>query len=281
MKMIIITGAGSYIGASFERWLTQWPDDYHVTTVDMLDGRWKERSFAGADAVFHVAGIAHVSADPALKDKYMTVNRDLAVETANKAKTEGVRQFVLMSSMIVYGDRAERIELNTAPAPSDFYGQSKWEADQGVRALADEAFRAAVIRCPVVYGPGCKGNFPRLLRLADITPVFPRVGNERSMIYIDNLCEFVRALIDGGQGGVFFPQNEEYVSTDGVIAAYRKLAGKPLWLVPVPRWAIRLMCGVPAMRKVLGTKAYARGMTAPGNYQTVGFAESVRRTAGR
>ena len=103
MKKILITGANSYVGASFEKWLPEWPDKYHVDTIEMIDGTWREKSFAGYDVVFHVAGIAHVSADPSKKDLYYKINRDLAIETAEKAKSDGVKQFIFMSSMIIYG----------------------------------------------------------------------------------------------------------------------------------------------------------------------------------
>ena len=103
MKNILITGANSYVGTSFANWLSQWPEKYRVDTIDMIDGTWREKSFKGYDAVFHVAGIAHVSADPSKKDLYYRINRDLAIETAQKAKADGVRQFIFMSSMIIYG----------------------------------------------------------------------------------------------------------------------------------------------------------------------------------
>ena len=104
MKNILITGKNSYIGTSLESWLMREPDKYKVDTVDMKDGSWKEMDFSQYDVVFHVAGIAHVSSDPKMEDLYYKVNRDLTIETAEKAKAEGVKQFIFMSSIIVYGD---------------------------------------------------------------------------------------------------------------------------------------------------------------------------------
>ncbi|OUO90134.1 NAD-dependent epimerase/dehydratase family protein, partial [Cloacibacillus sp. An23] len=218
MKNILITGAGSYVGTSFEKWLSQWPDKYHVDTIDMIDGTWREKSFKGYDAVFHVAGIAHVSADPSKKDLYYRINRDLAIETAQKAKADGARQFVFMSSMIIYGaddpvGKEKIITKDTKPAPADFYGDSKLHADLAIQKLADDNFIVSIMRPPVIYGPGCKGNFPKLLKLAKYAFIFPAIDNRRSMIYIDNFCECVRQIIDAARGGIFFPQNEEYVST--------------------------------------------------------------------
>jgi len=109
MKRILITGADSYIGTAFEKYVSSFPNDYSVDTVDMIDGSWKYRSFSGYDVVFHVAGIAHSDISKVgdeVKELYRKVNTELAIETAEKAKADGVSQFIFMSSMIVYGDSA-------------------------------------------------------------------------------------------------------------------------------------------------------------------------------
>ena len=104
MKRILITGAGSYIGNSFIRYMQQFPGQYQTEAVDMIDGSWREKSFAGFDAVYHVAGIAHIRETTENAHLYYEVNRDLAVETARKAKADGVPQFIFLSSMSVYID---------------------------------------------------------------------------------------------------------------------------------------------------------------------------------
>ena len=125
MKKILITGANSYVGASFEKWLSQWPNEYHVDTIDMIDGTWREKSFAGYDVVFHVAGIAHIKETKENAHQYYEINRDLAFETAQKAKADGVSQFIFMSSMSVYGIESGVITKNTKPSPKSHYGKSK------------------------------------------------------------------------------------------------------------------------------------------------------------
>jgi len=121
MKKILITGANSYIGTSFEEYITK-VDGYCVDTVDMTDGSWKDMDFSGYDTVFHVAGIAHADTGKVsdeIKEQYYKVNTELTIETAKKAKAEGVSQFVFMSSAIVYGDSApvgkERIITKIPP----------------------------------------------------------------------------------------------------------------------------------------------------------------------
>ncbi len=97
MKKILITGANSYVGTSFEKWLSQWPDKYHVDTIDMIDGTWREKSFVGYDVIFHVAGIAHIKETKENAHLYYEINRDLAFETAQKAKADGTKQFIFLS----------------------------------------------------------------------------------------------------------------------------------------------------------------------------------------
>lgn len=213
MKKILITGANSYIGTSFETYIKQFSDEYIVDTVDMIDGTWREKAFADYDVVFHVAGIAHRKETKENTGLYYKVNRDLAVEVATKAKTDGVKQFIFLSSMSVYGMESGVITRDTVPAPKSNYGKSKLQAERGILPLADSCFAVAIIRPPMVYGNGCKGNFQSVVKIVKKSPVFPRIKNKRSMIYIDNLSMFVKLCIDRQLSGVFFPQNKEYVTT--------------------------------------------------------------------
>lgn len=280
MKKILITGANSYVGTSFEKWLSQWPDEYHVDTIDMIDGTWREKSFAGYDVVFHVAGIAHVSADPSKKDLYYRINRDLAVDTAKKAKNDGVKQFIFMSSMIIYGadepvGKEKIITRDTPPNPADFYGDSKLQADLAIQKMADDKFIVSIMRPPVIYGPGCKGNFPKLLKLAKYALIFPNIENRRSMIYIDNFTECVRLVINNASGGIFFPQNEEYVATKDVIADYRKIKGKIIFMMPVPVFVCKILSRNKSFNKAFASKIYAKDLSSCREYNVVKFHEGI------
>ena len=252
-KRILITGANSYIGTSFEKWLAQWPDEYIVDTVDMIDGSWREKSFSGYDVIFHVAGIAHVSADPAKEDLYYKINRDLAIETAEKAKTEGVKQFIFMSSIIVYGESSNSkriIDRNTVPNPTNFYGMSKLQAEEGIKKIESDKFKVVILRLPMIYGKGSKGNYPKLSNLAVKTPVFPDFENERSMLHIDNLCEFLRVMVDYEESGLFYPQNEEYVRTSEMVRSIAEIRGKKIWMTKLFNPLIRGMSSISIVRKV-------------------------------
>src|SRR5690625_1264736 len=138
MKRILITGVNSYVGNRLAEWLDKWPEKYDVHKISLRDGSWKEKDFSIFDSIVHVAGIAHVSTDPKMEERYYRVNRDLTIEVAKKAKNEGVQQFIFLSSIIVYGDRPTKsgvIDHDTIPNPSNFYGKSKLEAEKGIRLL--------------------------------------------------------------------------------------------------------------------------------------------------
>ncbi len=225
MKKILITGANSYIGTSFEKYINAF-DGYEVDTVDMLDGSWRDKDFSQYDVVFHVAGIAHIKETKENAEMYYKVNRDLAIEVAKKAKSEGVAQFVLLSSMSVYGMTTGIITKDTVPKPVTNYGKSKLEADLFIEQLNDDSFKVAILRPPMVYGEGCKGNYQLLKKLALITPVFPMVKNKRSMIYIENLCKFVYDVIANEKTGLFYPQDSQYICTSDMVKAIARANNK-------------------------------------------------------
>lgn len=247
MKKILITGTNSYVGMSLEQYLKQWPGEYLVDTVDMIDGRWKEMSFCGYDSVFHVAGIVHQAEskdDPAQAELYDRVNARLPVEVAQKAKEAGVKQFVFMSSASVYGltaplGKVVMITKDTPLKPTDNYGISKKKAEEGLAALAGEGFKLAILRPPMIYGKGCRGNYVTLAKLAKKLPVFPWVGNQRSMLYIENLSEFVRLILEDEAEGIFCPQNREYVNTCDMVNLIAHANGKGILMVKGVTWALK------------------------------------------
>lgn len=264
MKRVLITGANSYIGVSVETWLKQWKKDYEVDTLDMKRENWAEYDFSKYDSVFHVAGIAHAdigNVSEETKKLYYKINRDLALKTAEKAEKEGVSQFIYMSSIIIYGDSApcgkeKVITKNTQPSPSNFYGDSKWQADKELQKKNTDKFHVVCIRPPMIYGKGSKGNYPLLAKMAGRFPAFPKVNNQRSVLHIDNLCEFVRLIIKNNESGVFFPQNEEYVSTSNMVKIIAKVRGKNIWITSILNPFIYLACHMPGKISKLANKAF-------------------------
>lgn len=282
MKKILITGAYSYIGSSVENWLLESGDTYQITTLDMRHDTWLDEDFSRYDAVFHVAGIAHFSKDEKQKELYYKVNTLLTEEVAEKAKTQGVKQFIFMSSIIVYGDSSNSklvITKDTIPSPSDFYGDSKLQAEHKLDKLADETFKVAIIRPPMIYGKGSKGNYPRLSKLAQKTFIFPEFLNERSMLHIDNLCEFIKKIIDLELFGVFFPQNKEYICTSKLVAEIAKHHGKTVYLTRSFNYLIPLFFRFDTIKKLFGNLVYEQGMSQYDfDYQIREFKESIERT---
>nr|WP_297703729.1 NAD-dependent epimerase/dehydratase family protein [uncultured Butyrivibrio sp.] len=265
MKKVLITGANSYIGTSFEQYVKDhYVADLEVHTIDMIDGSWRQKDFSDYDVVFHVAGLAHADVGKVteeIKKKYYSVNTDLAIETCKKAKNDGVKQFVFMSSAIIYGDSApfgkkKVITRETEPQPANFYGDSKWQADKGVRGLADENFIVTVLRPPMIYGKGSKGNYPVLAKMAKKLPVFPDVDNERSMLYIENLCEFLCQVIVRGEGGIFWPQNAEYTKTSCMVKMIAEAVDHKIVVSRAFYFGIRIAVAVPGKARGLTNKAF-------------------------
>ena len=288
MKKILITGANSYIGTSFEKYMAQWPEKYRVDTVDMIDGTWREKDFSGYDCVYHVAGIAHSDSGKISPEKaklYYAVNTDLTVETAKKAKADGVGQFIFMSSAIVYGESApigksKIITKDTPVSPANSYGDSKVQAENGILPLSDDTFKVVILRPPMIYVPGSKGNYPVLSKLAQKLPVFPKVDNQRSMLYIENLMEFVRLMIENEEQGIFWPQNAEYSNTTQLVAMIAQAHGKKILIVPGFTWALKLLSHATGLvNKAFGSLRYEQSMSAYRNpYCKTSLKKSVEVT---
>ena len=290
MKKILITGAGSYIGTSFEKYMKQWPDKYSTDTVDMIDGSWRDKDFSAYDTVYHVAGIAHSDSGKISEERaklYYRVNTDLTIETAKKAKAEGVRQFIFMSSAIVYGDSApigkkKIITKDTPVNPANCYGDSKVKAEEGIRELEDENFKIVILRPPMIYGKGSKGNYPVMAKMAQKLPLFPYVDNCRSMLYIENLMEFVRLMVENEESGTFWPQNAEYSNTSELVKEIAKVHGKKVVLVKGFTWALKIMSHCTGMvNKAFGNLAYDQSMSKYADkYQIHSLNESIELTEG-
>lgn len=274
MKKILITGANSYIGTSFEKYIQEnYPKDYIIQTVDMIGNNWKEKDFLGYDSVFHVAGIAHIKETAENRHLYYDVNRDLAVKVAKVAKESGVNQFILLSTMSVYGLTVGHIKKDTPTHPINAYGESKVQADEEIKNLEDRNFKFACLRPPMVYGKGCKGNYQSLRKFALKSPIFPDYQNARSMVYIENLCEFVKNVIEQEKSGLFFPQNSEYVNTSKMVKEIAEIHGNKMRLTKAFSWMLKFL-QIGIVNKVFGDLTY-EAVDTVSNY---GFKESIKRT---
>lgn len=283
---ILITGAGSYVGESVRTYLLKTsPGKFEIDAVDTLGDNWKKADYDLYDAVFHVAGIAHVNADPKMEPLYYKVNRDLTIEVAKHAKAAGVKQFVFMSSQIVFHEsqslKTEVLTADTKENPNGFYGDSKLQAEKGLHELECDCFKVCILRPPMIYGPNSKGNFPRLAKLATKVPVFPCWHNKRSMLYIDNLAEFVKQAVERQLCGTFYPQNRELADTVEIIRYFAKAAGHKVWITRLLNPFVWLGSFIlQPINKMFATYYYDPRMSKYDfEYQVVGFEESLKRIA--
>lgn len=275
MKNVLVVGENSYIGSSFAAYADS-HKPFTVNTVSAIDERWRVYDFSTVDTVLHCAGIAHIAQKKHMCKLYYDINCALAVNVAKYAKKAGVKQFVFLSSMAVYGTISDKITLETPLHAKDFYGGSKRTAEEELLKLSSEDFKVCIVRPPMVYGYGCKGNFPKLVKLSRKLPIFPDVKNERSMIYIDNLCEFLCQAIDKNKNGIHLPQNAEYVNTTKLVKTIAVVQGKKIRTTNIFNpLIIMLKHYVPQLDKLFGNLYY----TKTGNeadYNVVGFEDSIK-----
>ncbi len=282
MKRVLITGANSFVGTNVGKWLMREPELFQVDIVDTMNGNWKTADCSRYDVVFHVAGIAHVNPKSKMASLYYKVNRDLAIEVATWAKEHGVKQFVYMSSKIVYHAskslQGDVVNKTTQPNPNDFYGDSKLQAEHGLKELDCDTFKICILRPPMIYGPGNKGNLPRLAWLAVKSPIFPAWHNKRSMIHIYNLSEFVRQIILHGYSGIFYPQNSELADTVEIVRTVAKENGHKIWISRLFNPLVWIgSFFLPAISKMFSDSYYVSELSEyEFDYQVISFPESLR-----
>ncbi|MCI9541267.1 MAG: NAD-dependent epimerase/dehydratase family protein [Lachnospiraceae bacterium] len=283
-KNILITGKNSYIGNMLSQYLEK---EYKVQLLSVRGTGWKKEKFGEFDVVVHCAAIVHKKEKRHQKEDYIQGNYQLTKELAEKSKKEGVKQFIFLSSMSVYGLEEGVVGKDTKPQPKSLYGKSKWLAEKAVQAIESEEFQVVILRLPMVYGKGAKGNYKKLVKLAVKIPVFPAIKNQRSMIYIGNLCELIKKVIERKARGIFYPQDREYVSTAELVRQIGKAYGREIrlvkWMNPFAFLCMKSRVG----KKVFGNLVYQKGISecglngglgnGPGEgieYQIIGFQES-------
>ncbi|QAY67782.1 NAD-dependent epimerase/dehydratase family protein [Paenibacillus protaetiae] len=277
-KKILITAQNSYIGNSFADWVKN-DDNYSIHFITCRNDEWKNAAFAEFDVILHVAGIAHIKETKHNSALYYKINRDITVELANKAKAEGVKQFVFLSSMSVYGIDSGVIDRDTPVNPKSSYGKSKLQAESFIKKIESKNFKTAILRPPMVYGINCKGNYSRLANLAQNIPLFPCIKNKRSMIYIDHLSEFIKQIIQSEGSGVFYPQNSEYVCTSELAALVCKFKNKKLFQTRIFNPLILILTKkINAINKLFGNLMYSTSLSNIGfKYNLFTFEETVEQ----
>lgn len=292
-KKVLVTGENSYIARSFRRYMEQWGisgqngssvqparENWQITLLSVRDSAWMQEDFSQYDAVIHCAGIVHQKEKNISAEEYDRVNRRLTLDLAKKAQNEGARQFIFISTMNVYGMSTGVITAAAEPVPRTLYGKSKLAAEAALQDLRQEDFKVCIVRPPMIYGNACKGNYRLLSKLAYVTPIFPDVRNERSMLYIDNLCELLRLLVENEDEGIFFPQDKEYVRTSGMVKQIAACHGRKMALTKVFNPMLRLLSGVGLVKKVFGSLVYEKPMSVydKGEYRIKEFAQAIKES---
>ncbi len=285
MKRILITGKNSYIGTAFANYLSKFPNEYLIEFVDTKNNEWENINFGLYDSIYDVAGIAHNSSNKKLKKLYYDVNTHLTIALAKKAKKDGCHHFIYMSSMIVFGKSAKvgkkkSICQGDLPKPANFYGDSKYQAELGLKELEDDSFHIAIIRPPMVYGKDSKGNYPTLSKFARKFSIFPKINNCRSMIYIENLCNFIKLIIDYQDYGFFHPQNQEYITTSNLVKEIANVHNHKMHLTKLFNPLIYFFSlFFNLINKVFGNLFYDKELSKyKEEYCTVDFITSIKKT---
>ena len=279
---ILIIGKNSYIGKNLKKWLEKYPEQYEVDSISVRNREWVKKDFSVYDVLINLAGVAHINnITQDMKEHFYEINRDLAVELGTKAKEERVKHFIQFSSMNVYGDYCDNVRDRENVNPTSFYGDSKLQGDIALQRLADAEFCVALIRPPFVYGKECSGNYRLISKIANRIPVFVDYPNQKSMIYIDNLCEFIRLIIDDRLGGCFTPQNRELISTTELVRMIARQNNHTLYFTrffnPVIKVGLKM---TKIVRKGFADDYYSLQLSDyyDFDYCVVNLEESIKRT---
>lgn len=283
---ILVLGKNGYISRCFQEYMNKFTEQ--VDAISVRGDNWENYSFSGYDAIFNTIGLAHNDARMGTDEEFLKLNVQLPTALAKKAKEDGVSIFIHMSSMIIYGNSSEigkfeAITKDTVPNPDNIYGQSKLLGEKELEKLEGENFKVALIRSCRVYGEKDTDSIRMLTNFAKKMPMFPKLKNNISMIYSDNLCELVRLIAEAKQGGIYFPQQERYICTGDMVKDIATLSGHRLWSTKIFN-PILLTVGkrIRIINKVFGNEGYDFGLSThfDGKYRVVSYEESIKRLAG-
>lgn len=277
---VLVTGANGFVGQMLVEKLKS--EGLNVIAASRqihgsLDGVAREVAISGIDGktewssalkdvdiVIHLAARVHVMHDSEGDSltKYREVNLHGTANLAQQAAQAGVKRFVYVSSLKVngeYTDPGRSFNECSVPDPHDSYALSKWEAEQALHAISrDTEMEVAIVRPPLVYGPGVKANFAKLLKLVDHSVLLPMasVRNSRSLIYVGNLADalVVCATHPAAAGQTFLVSDGEDVSTPHLIRAMAIALDRPAHLIPMPislmRCAAKMLGKLPAIERL-------------------------------
>lgn len=238
-----MTGASGFIGSRF----VETTSAADIATVSLRKTKVEDVDLSTTDVVVHFSGLAH-QFEAVPESEYFRVNTEQTLQLALKAKEEGVKQFIYISSTKVYGDGGDEQIFNEATIcqPTDSYGKSKFIAEQRLIQIDSEKFKVAIVRPPLVYGPGVKGNLLRFIKLAEkgIPMPFKHVHNNRAMVHVDNLISLIHRIIELNESGVYTLTDNRRISTEDLMIEIKnnlQSSGRLFYLPKVFRWPIKIL----------------------------------------
>lgn len=278
---ILITGENGYISNELTTELKKKQEKFEIIKKSIRFESINEIDFSKVDIIIHPAALVHKKESQFSEDQYFQVNTALTQALAFKAKQAGVKQFVFISTMAVYGEQEGCINRDSITKPVTLYGKSKLAAEEALKELQGENFKVAIVRPPMVYGPRCPGNYQLLSKLSKSTFLFPKVKNTRSMIFIYNLTEFIYQLIKNNETGIFQPQDPDYINTSAMVSEIsinnnRKIIFSSL----IGKLLKGLIGGKSLYKKVFGDLYYNKelSMYRDNSYQKYNLKQAITMT---
>lgn len=241
-KNILVTGSSGFIGSIF---IEEFSDLFNINVVSLKEEKIEKINFSEIETVLHLAGKAH-EMSPIPDQVYFDINEHLTLNFAKAAKSAGVKHFIFVSTIKVYGEKQlvnNKINLRTSAIPDEPYGASKYAAERGLLDLQSDTFRISILRIPLVYGKGVKGNLLKLLKLAQKPFPLPFKGikNERSLLYVSNLNAFISNIILQEAEGLFLVADLVPMSTEKIIQTIRLQMKKPVRIFRLPNILLGLI----------------------------------------
>ncbi len=249
MNKLLITGSNGYLGNSF---LNQYKNKYSFEKFSFLSQKLEDINFDSIDIILHCAALVHQKVEHSY-EKYHDINVDYPVKLARLAKQNGVKQFIFISTIAVYGEDIQKLDENTTSNPITPYGKSKLEAEEQLLELSDNSFIVSIIRPPMIYGKNAPGNIDSLIKLVKKLPILPlgKIDNKRSFISIQNLCYIIDEIITQKQNGIFLASDDEPLSTSKLIELIAKNLDKKIYLIKIPFFESLLKLVKPSFHKRL------------------------------
>ena len=250
MKKLLITGSNGFVGKYF---INKYKNKYDIKTFSFLKDDINSLDYSDIDVVFHLSALVHQMRGASCEE-YERVNVIQTLQLAKKAKENGVKQFVFMSTVKVYGEETDsKYSENSICKPEDEYGKSKLKAELELQKIEDEDFKVSIIRTTIVYGYGVKANIKSLINLVNKVPLLPfgKIENKRSMVYIGNLCHLVYEIITQEKSGIFLASDDQPLSTSRLIELMAKNLDKKVYLVKIPFFESLLKILKPSFHKRL------------------------------